>query len=147
MRRFQLPRALVWSSRTYLWSQNGDFKIWHPKKKYGIENKPVLKKETLALKHLYGKQLHWHWKRNQLKQLKSENLIILFQWDFLYFSMTILRFFLHVTFFFSDRFFYNVSFFSVSLIFSFNFLSVLTSRGSGLRGGASRAWFAYNLRR
>ena len=36
-----------------VWSQNSDFKIWHPKKKLALKTKPVLKKETLALKHLY----------------------------------------------------------------------------------------------
>ena len=38
----------------HLWSQNGDFKIWHPKKKkLALKTKLVLKNETLSLKHLY----------------------------------------------------------------------------------------------
>ena len=40
-----------------VWSQNSDFKIWHAKKKkkkkLALKTKPVLKKETLSLKHLY----------------------------------------------------------------------------------------------
>ena len=61
--------------------------------------------------------------------------------------MTIFRFFLHVTFFSVTDFFTMSVFFSVT-DFQFQLSgTVLASRGRGLKGGASRAWFAYHLRR
>ena len=139
----------------YLWSQNSDFTIWHPKKdtEKALKTKPLLKKETLALKHLYWKQLYWHWNKNRHwknklikmnKIWKSYHFLLL--GFFLYFSMKIFRFFLHVTFFQWQIFFYNVIFFLSVTDFQFHLsVTVLALRGRGLRGGASRAWFAYNL--
>lgn len=120
-------------SGVILWSQNGDFKIWHHRLKLSLKTKAELKKETLALKHLHWKQLYWHWnkywhwKNKIIKILQSYSFIVfgficIFQWqssDFFFMSL-----------FFSEIFFTMSVFFSMSLIFSFNFLSLFW-RGEG----------------
>lgn len=125
-------------SGVILWSQNGDFKIWHHKLKLSLKTKAELKKETLALKHLHWKQLYWHWnkywhwKNKIIKILQSYSFIVfgficIFQWqssDFFFMSL-----------FFSDRFFLQCQFFFNVTDFQFQLsVTVLAWRGEGSEG-------------
>ena len=127
---------LIW----LVWSQNSDFKIWHPTKKLGT----VLKKETLSLKHLYWKQLYWHW--NKYWHWKKKLIkIIQIRKSYHY---ILLGFFFVVSLFFQWQIFLQCEVFFQCHWFSVStFCHCFASRGRGLRGGASRAWFAYYLRR
>ena len=100
----------------------------------------VLKTFILALKQVLAL------KKKLIKIIKIRKSY--FIGIFLYFSMTIFIFFLHVSFFSVTDFFLQCQFFFSVTDFQFQLsVTVLASRGRGLRGGASRAWFAYHLRR
>lgn len=85
-----------------------------------METKPSLKKDILTIKPFIEK-LYWHKKIKH--SAKISNLPIVLSNFFLYFLLCDLFFNISLCLFSVTVYFYAVSNFSLSLVFSFNFLS------------------------
>ena len=108
-----------------LWGQNSNSYILASKIKFGIETKPELKKETLALKHLYWKKLYWHWNKywhwqkvplkNKTQTLKKITIFLFCQSSHFFFMSFFSDIFLCCQFFFQCHWFSFSAFcFSIS---------------------------------